>query len=115
MAKSLDFNSLQRPTLELTMCDENKTKLRLVCPYEKLIEKLETVGPELTEIMEKNDTSAVRAVYDFAAELISCNDTGVQVTADDLRDKYRLGLDAMIIFFSAYMDFIDEEIKSAKN
>lgn len=115
MAKSLDFNSLQRPALELTMCDDAKTKLRLVCPYEKLIEKLEAVVPELTEIMEKNDASSVRAVYDLAAELISCNIEGVRVTADDLRDKYRLGLDAMIVFFSAYMDFIDEDIKNAKN
>ena len=114
MAKSLDFNSLQRPTLELTMCDDAQTKIRLVCPYEKLIEKLETVGPELTETMKKNDASAIRAVYEFAAELFSCNDMGTKITAEDIRDKYRLGLESMIVFFSAYVDFIDE-IKNAKN
>ena len=115
MAKSLDFNSLQRPTLELTMPDKDKTKIKLVCPSEALIEKLEALGPELTEIMQKKDASTLRALYDFAAELISCNDADIQVTAEDLRNKYRLGLDAMIIFFSAYNDFIDEEIKNAKN
>lgn len=115
MAKRLDFNSIQRPTLELTMPDEAKTKLRLVCPNAALIEKLEAVGPELIEIMEKNDAKSIRAVYDFAAEIMSCNDEGKLITADDIRDKYHLGLDAMIIFFSSYNDFIDEEIKNAKN
>lgn len=115
MAKRLDFNSIQRPTLELTMPDEAKTKLKLVCPNEALIEKLEAVGPEMVEIMEKNDLNSIRAVFDLAAKLMSCNDEGKQITADDIRDKYKLGLDAMVIFFSAYNDFIDEEIKNAKN
>lgn len=115
MAKSLDFNSIQRPTLEITMCDEARTKFRLVCPSEALIEKLEAVGPEMVEIMEKNDLNSIRAVFDLAAQLISSNDEGKQVTADDLRDKYCLRLDAMIIFFSTYLDFIDEEVKNAKN
>jgi hypothetical protein len=115
MAKSLDFNSIQRPKLEITMCDEAKTKFHLVCPSEALIEKLEAVGPELVGVMEKNDRDAIRAVFDLAAEFISCNTEGKQVTADDLRDKYKLGYDVMIIFFSTYLDFIDEEIKNAKN
>ena len=115
MAKRLDFNSIQRPTLEITMCDKDKTEFRLVAPSEALIEKLEAVGPEMVEIMEKGDLNSIRAVFDLAAELISCNDEGKQVTADDLRDKYKLRLDAMIVFFSIYLDFIDEEIKNAKN
>lgn len=115
MAKRLDFNSLQRPTLELTMCDDARTKFRLVCPYEAMIEKLEAIAPELIEVMDKSDASSIRAAYDFAAQLISYNDMNIKVTAEDVRDKYRLGLDAMIVFFSTYLDFIDEEIKNAKN
>ena len=114
MPKVLDFNSLQRPTLELVMLDDNKTKLRLVCPTERLIERLEAGMKEMTDIMKKNDSSSVRACYELAADLFSCNDDGLQITAEDLRDKYRLGFEHLVVFFSAYVDFIDE-IKKAKN
>lgn len=114
MAKVLDFNSLQRPTLELVMPDEKRTKLRLVCPTESLVERLEAAMKELTEVLEKKDVTSIRACFDLAADLFSCNDTGLQVTAEDLRDKYRLGLDALVVFFSTYVDFLDE-IKNAKN
>ena len=114
MPQVLDFNSLQRPTLELVMPDENKTKIRLICPTENLVERLEAGMKELTEIMNKKDAHSLAACYTLAADLFSCNDTGLQVTAEDLRDKYRLGLDALVVFYSAYIDFINE-IKNAKN
>lgn len=114
MPKVLDFNSLQRPTMELVMPDENRTKFRLVCPTENLVARLEAGMKELTDIMNKKDGSSIRACYELAADLFSCNDTGMQVTAEDLRDKYRLGFEHLVVFFSNYVDFIDE-IKNAKN
>lgn len=114
MPKVLDFNSLQRPTLELVMPDENRTKFRLVCPTENLIERLEAGMKELTDVLNKKDGTAIAACFALAADLFNCNDDGITVTAQDLRDKYRLGLDALVVFFSTYVDFIDE-IKNAKN
>ena len=114
MAKVLDFNSLQRPTLEIVMPDENKTKIHLVCPTEKLVERLEAGLKELNEVLEKKDGKAIAACYALAADLFNCNDDGLLVTATDLREKYRLGIDALVVFYSAYLDFIDE-IKNAKN
>ena len=114
MSKVLDFNALQRPTLELVMPDENKTKIRLVCPTESLIERLEAGMKEMTEVFKKKDSTAIAACFELAAALFNCNDNGLQVTAEDLRDKYHLGFEALVVFFSTYVDFIDE-IKNAKN
>lgn len=114
MAKTLDFNSLQRPTLELVMKDEKKTKLHLICPKESLIERLEAGLKELNEVLKKKDGSSIRACFTLAAELFSENDDGVTITAEALRDDYHLGIEDLVIFFSVYTDFINE-IKSAKN
>jgi hypothetical protein len=114
MAKVLDFNALQRPTLELVMPDENKTKLRLVCPTERLIERLEAGIKELTDILNKKDIEAIAACFELAADLINCNDDGIVVNAQELRDKYHLGIESLVVFYSTYVDFIDE-IKNAKN
>lgn len=114
MAKTLDFNSLQRPTLELIMKDEKKTKLRLTCPTEMLVERLETGMDEMQEILARKDAAAIRASFSLAAELMSCNDSYTVVTAEQLRDEYRFGIEELIAFFVCYGQFIDE-IKNAKN
>lgn len=114
MAKILDFNSLSRPTLELVMRDEAKTKLRLTCPTEALIERMETGTGELREILARRDAAAIRAAFALAAELMSCNDSYTEITADQLRDVFRFGIEDLIAFFVCYGEFIDE-IKNAKN
>lgn len=112
MAKILDFNALERPTLEITMKDDDRTKIRVTTPTERLYERLLVASAELAHV---KDAAAIRATYDLAAELISCNLDGLTVTADELKDKYRLTWDTdLIVFFSAYLDFI-HEIKNAKN
>lgn len=115
MAKILDFNALERPTLELTMKDQARTRIRVTTPTERLYERLLAASTELPSIRENKDASAIRATYDLAAELISCNLDGLTVTAEQLRDEYKLTWDTdLIVFFSAYLDFI-HEIKNAKN
>lgn len=114
MAKTLDFNSVQRPTLVLTMKDQEKTKIRVGTPKESLIEELQTLSAELEEILKKGDGDSIQAVFDLAARLISCNRDYIKVTAEDLRDRYKMDLEDLIIFFSAYLDFIGE-MQNAKN
>ena len=113
MAK-LDFNTLNEPVLELTMQDENKTVIEVVAPSEGLIEELMNMGPELDEIAKSGDARNIKAIYDLAARLINCNRSFVTVTAEELRDKYKMKLYSMIIFYNSYFDFVSE-INSAKN
>lgn len=114
MARTLDFNRLERPTLLLVMPDKQKTKIKVTQPTEGLVEQLEATMPELKAALAKDDADAKRTVYDLAADLISCNTQGLQVTADDLRGKYKIGLEFLVAFYNAYLDFINEihEIKN---
>ena len=83
-------------------------------PTEGLIEELDETLPELEYVLACGDKSMIRAVYELAAKLINCNRSFITVTPEELRDKYHFDLDALIIFFDAYTDFI-EELNHAKN
>lgn len=114
MKKTLDFNRIQRPTLELIMCDEARTVINVTTPSEELVERIIANLPELEAAAKRNDPEGVKRSYIVAAEIISCNLEGLTVTAEELRDKYKLSLDFAILFFNAYLDFI-HEIQEAKN
>lgn len=114
MAKTLDFNKINRPTLQLVMPDDAKTVIKVTTPRESMIEELQEMLPELQNILGAGNAEAVQACYDLAARLINCNCSFITVTAEDLRGKYSLDLEGLIVFYSAYMDFI-QEITSAKN
>jgi hypothetical protein len=114
MAKTLDFNTILPPTLPLVMRDDRRTEVIVTLPTEGLVEELQTLGPHMTEMLQSNESEAIPVIYDLAARLISCNKAGLQVTAEELRDKYRLNLEALVVFYSVYLDFIGE-INNAKN
>ena len=114
MAKTLDFNKLNRPTLQLVMMDDAQTSIKVGTPSEVLIEEMQAALPELQSIMSAGDKAAVECCYDLAARLINHNYSGVTMTGEELRSKYRLGIDGLVIFFNAYLDFI-HEITNAKN
>lgn len=114
MAKTLDFNSIEPKVLELVMRDDARSHIYVSTPTEGLVEELQTLAPKLSAVLNDKDNMCVADIYDLAARLISCNRTGLQVTAEDLRDKYRMNLEALLVFFGAYMDFINE-ITNEKN
>lgn len=115
MSRTLDFNSIERPTLDVTMKDEARTVVRVSAPTEGLVERLEALKPTIAK-MKKNSSSAVlfNQVFDFFAKILSNNEDRLEITAEDIRDKYKLTLVDFFIFYSAYMAFI-EDIKTAKN
>lgn len=115
----LDFNSINRPVLELTMMDEAKTIITVTSPTEGLVEELEATLPELQKVLAASDQGALDAAYDLAARVMSCNKQGLTVTVEDLRGKFwpkdrMRNLENLVFFFGAYMEFISE-INSAKN
>ena len=114
MAKTLDFNTVKLPTLPLVMPDEAHTRIEVRVPTTALIKKLEALAPELEASLTAGDAAAVKRTYELAADLMSCNTRGLQVTAQDLQEKYGLGLDHLVVFFTQFVEFISE-INAAKN
>ena len=114
MAKKLDLNRVNRPVLQLIMRDEARTEIKVSAPTESLVEELKDMLPELERVLAPGDKDSTVAAYDLAARLINCNRSLVKVTGDELRTKYRVDLEALLVFYEAYIDFISE-IQNAKN
>ena len=114
MAKTLDFNVIAPPTLPLIMRDDRRTEIIVTTPTEGLVEELQATLPELQSVLSGGDRESVELCYDLAARLINCNRSFITVTAEELRKKYGLDLEGLVVFYSAYADFI-QEINSAKN
>lgn len=109
----LDLNNVQRPTLEVTLLDKERTTLRVTTPSEAVINEFEALLPELGKI-QQGDRSAVDLIYDLTARILSCNRDFIKVTAEELRGKYRMDLETAIIFWAEYNRFIDD-IANQKN
>ena len=114
MAKILDLNALDQPVLEVKLRDENRTLFRLTTPTTKLVERFIAAKGELSDIAQSRDIDQIKKLYELTAELISCNADYITVTAEDLRDKYRLTFGDLVVIFAAYLDFI-KEFNNAKN
>lgn len=114
MAKVLDFNTVERPTLELVMQDAERTHIEVSTPTEGLVEELAALAPQLETVLQAKDAESIRVIYDLAARLINCNRNYVKVTPEELRNRYRMNFESLVIFFGAYVDFINE-VTNAKN
>lgn len=118
MAK-LDFNALTAPVLDLTMADEDHTKITVTTPTEGLVEELEAMRERASDIFSAENPESIDACYNLAARVISCNRQGLQVSVEDLKTKYwpkeRMANQLYLLaFFKAYNEYI-EEIKQEKN
>ena len=71
-------------------------------------------SPEMKEMLSKGDKEGVDMAFDLAARLISCNRNGRNITGSQLRKKYNMSFETLLVFYSAYLDFI-EEVKNSKN
>lgn len=109
--KVLDLNGVDRSTLELTLQDDERTRVRISMPTEGLMQELQSAAPEMIGVMKSGSKEGIGEIYDLAARLISCNRDFLKITGEELRDKYRMDLESAVIFFSAYLDFINDIIK----
>ena len=114
MAKILDLNALEQPVLEVKLRDENRTTFRLTTPTTKLVDRFISAKAEMAEIAQSRDAVKIQKLFELTAEVISCNADYITVSAEELRDKYRLTFGDIIVIFAAYLDFI-KEFNNAKN
>lgn len=107
MARILDLNNVQQSFMDLTLQDDARTVVHLDITTEENVNKLLGISADL-EKLKSGNREGVDAVYDLAAQIISCNLDYFTVTGKQLREKYRMNLYTLIAFFSAYMSFINE-------
>lgn len=114
MAKALNFRKFAQPTLPVNMNDAAETLFTITTPSVELVERLEANQAEIVAAIKKGDRESLEEVWSLAADLISCNREGRQVTVEELKGKYGMTYQMLFVFFNAYEEFLGE-IKSAKN
>jgi hypothetical protein len=103
--RELNFNTIQRPELLLTMEDEAHTQLHVGAPTAGLVEELQA---------KAGRSESYEAMLDLFARLISRNRENITVTVDELKDKYNFDYTDAVAFFGVYIDFV-KDIKKIKN
>ena len=114
MARVLDFNKFEQPSLPLVMKDAERTRFTVIAPSVELIQKLEANQDDIEKALKKGDENSIARAWSLAAELISCNEEDRQVTAKELQEKYRMTYVMLFAFFKVYGELVNE-IESAKN
>ena len=114
MAKALNFRNFAQPTLPITMNDKDETLFTVTQPTVELVERLEANKDEIVATFQRGDRGSLEALWDLAADLISCNREHRQVTVAELKGKYGMSYEMLFAFFAGIMELL-EEIESAKN
>lgn len=114
MARLLDFNSIEIQTMDIVLRDEAHTKVHLRYPTEGLVQELIRISPEVQKVLDTGDPESLNLTYDLVARLISCNRDGFKVTGDELRTRYNMDFEMLIVFCTNYLEFLNETT-NAKN
>lgn len=114
MVKTLNLNDVKFLSLHLVLKDEAQTSIHLTTPTVDLVEKLQQDLPTLQEKLRKGDKDSIELMYKLAADFININRERLKVDSESLRKVYNIELGDLLVFFSAYLDFI-AEIKNSKN
>lgn len=110
MARSLDFNSMKKKYMTVTLADEAKSVLMIGTPTKAVLDSLLSMkdslaGDELTD-------DAIDDLYDICARIMSRNKTGRVITKETVQELF--DFEDIIVFIRAYTDFISE-VSGAKN
>lgn len=124
MAKILDLNNFEIPTMELVFPGADRTTLHVTAPSEALIDEMKSWAKTDLGNLTKGDRESVELSYDLTARLLSCNLEGVELTAATLREKIAETdvckkhhvdpLWVLVRIVKTYMEFI-QELEHEKN
>lgn len=114
MANMLDFNRYRPPILPVQLLDEARTVLHITPPTVDLQEELRTRLPELTALLDGGNEEKRAGLWDLASRLMSSNRNMLSLDANQLRTKYGLDEEDLVVFYDGYVDFL-KEIENAKN
>lgn len=111
MAKSLNFNNVKKQFLTVTLADEKNTTLMICTPTKAIMDDLMILQQSMDAVSDTNN-NATDDLYSACARVMSRNKAGVKITKEFLAEIF--DFEDIILFFNAYMEFIDE-VSGSKN
>ncbi len=108
---SLNFNTIQKKYLTVTLNDENKTTIMVCNPSKKLLNEI-TVVDALARNSDDNSSGEeeVNALYEVCAKVMSRNKGGVKIEKELLEDIF--DIEDIMIFLKTYMEFVSNQTKN---
>lgn len=111
MAKALNFNNVKKQFLTVTLADEKNTTLMIGTPTKSIMDDLMILQESMNSVSDnETNNEATDDLYSACARVMSRNKAGVKITKEYLAEVF--DFEDIVIFFNAYMDFIDEVIAS---
>ena len=110
MAKSLNFNNVKKQFLTVTLADEKNTTLMIGTPTKAIMDDLMLLQESMSAVSDNDNNEATNDLYNACARVMSRNKAGIKITGDYLAEIF--DFEDIILFFNAYMEFIDEVIAS---
>lgn len=111
---TVNFNRHRPPVLRVPLSDKAETVLQVTPPTVELQEELRASAADFNALLAGGDEEKREALWDLAARLMSCNRNMRKITPAELRKRYGLVEDDLVIFFEDYADFV-RGIENAKN
>lgn len=110
MGKSLNFNTIKKQYLTVTLPDKDKTTLMVSTPTKAVMAELVSMGEALEELRSGDNLEIMDQLYDYCARLLSCNKTNTKITKKDLEGVF--DIEDLVLLFNTYTDFVNEVYKT---
>lgn len=112
MAKSLNYNSIKKQYLTVTLADEKQTTIMIGTPTKSDMDELKSLQGVIESLGEDTDSEKMDVMFTLCARLMSRNKGGIEITKEKIEDIF--DLEDIVIFFHAYQDFLSE-VMGGKN
>lgn len=111
---TVDFNRYRPPILTVPLLDADKTVLHVTLPTVDLQEELRANAGTFNSLLDGGSKEHRAVLFDLAARLMSCNRNWLEIRPEELRTKYNLDEEDLVVFFDQYVDFV-RRTENAKN
>lgn len=98
----LNFNEIKRPSLDIVLNDEEKTKLTLITPAKYRVDSFMQTFQSL--VRKDNKDITMDDLYEVASVILSSNKENITITKDKVQSIFMI--DDIVILMKHYNDFI---------
>lgn len=113
MAHTLNYNTIEKQYLTVTLADENNTVLMVGTPTKAVMKDLLLLEASVDAIEEdETNLEALDDLYTACARVMSRNKLGRKITKEYLEELF--DIEDIMLFFRAYIDFVTT-LSNAKN